>query len=81
MHEQSETKQNKAGKWINVYGRKTPVAGRRLPDTPEYDTIEEAVAAAIQRSKDMDIGTEGEGSLRQQSDYDRHLKLKPPYRD
>ena len=51
MHEQSETIQNQRGKWENVYGKKTSKAGQRLPDTPEYDSVEEAVKAAKQRSK------------------------------
>ena len=30
-HEQSETVQDKRGRWINVFGRKTPQAGKPLP--------------------------------------------------
>ena len=51
-HEQSETIQDPdTGKWVNVYGRKTPKAGQRLPNDRDYDTVEEAVAAAAARSK------------------------------
>mgnify|MGYP001565877490 CR=1 FL=1 len=50
MHEQSETIQ-RDGKWINVYGRKTPKAGQQLPGTPTYGTVEEAVEAAKERSR------------------------------
>ncbi len=57
-HEQSETIQNKRGKWINVYGQKTPQAGQQLPGTPEYNTVEEAVNEAKKRS-------EGFGKLKQ----------------
>jgi hypothetical protein len=52
MHEQSETVQRKDGKWINVYGEKTPSAGQQLPDSGEYDTVDEAVSAAKKRSED-----------------------------
>jgi hypothetical protein len=51
-HEQSETTQNDKGKWINTYGQKTPKAGQQLPDTPEYDSVDDAVSAAKQRSED-----------------------------
>ena len=54
MHEQSETIQ-KNGKWINVYGRKTPKAGQQLPGTIGYGTVEEAVAAASKRSKSSGV--------------------------
>ena len=50
-HEQSETIQNPSGKWINVYGRKTKNAGKQLPDSSEYNTVEEAVSAAKKRSE------------------------------
>ena len=50
-HEQSETIQNKRGKWINIYGKKTPQAGQQLPGTPEYNTVEEAVSEAKKRSE------------------------------
>jgi hypothetical protein len=51
-HEQSETVQRPGdGKWINVYGRRTPKAGQPLPGTGVYDSVEEAVAAARQRSE------------------------------
>jgi hypothetical protein len=54
-HEQSETTQNDAGSWINVYGRKTPQAGLALPqlhdfEQPDYADEPNAVAAAILRS-------------------------------
>ncbi|SRR6266513_1724716 len=49
-HEQSETIQTPEGKWINVYGVGTPQAGQPLPNSPEYGTVTEAVAAAKQRS-------------------------------
>lgn len=50
-HEQSETIQLDDGTWANVYGRKTPKAGQRLPDTPTYPTMDEAVSAAKERSR------------------------------
>lgn len=54
-HEQSETIQDpKTGKWINVYGRGTKKAGERLPDSGEYDSVDEAVTAAKERSKSHD---------------------------
>jgi hypothetical protein len=49
-HEQSETIQRLDGRWINVYGKGTPHAGRQLPDTQDYSTVEEAVSAAQTRS-------------------------------
>lgn len=54
-HEQSETTQNDAGNWINVYGSKTPKAGQMLPqihefEQPWYSDEPNAVAAAILRS-------------------------------
>jgi hypothetical protein len=49
-HEQSETIQRKDGKWVNVYGRRTPKAGQQLPGTGAYATVEEAVKAAKARS-------------------------------
>lgn len=50
-HEQSETIQLPSGKWANVYGRKTRKAGQRLPDSQEFDTVEDAVKAARERSE------------------------------
>jgi hypothetical protein len=50
MHEQSETVQDRQGRWINVYGKATPQAGRQLPGTPAYNTVDEAVTAAKERS-------------------------------
>lgn len=56
MHEQSETiKRN--GKWINVYGRSLSKAGQQLPGTSEYNTMEEAVKAAKERSENTDPKT------------------------
>ena len=52
MHEQSETVQLSNGKWTNVYGRKTKKAGERLPREVEYDSVEDAVKAAVKRSED-----------------------------
>ena len=51
MHEQSETVQLNNGKYTNVYGRKTPKSGQRLPGEPDYNTMEEAVEAAKKRSQ------------------------------
>lgn len=52
-HEESETVQNAAGKWINVYGRNIKgKAGQQLPGTPEYDTVDAAVTDAKKRSRD-----------------------------
>ena len=55
-HEQSETVQDKLGRWINVFGSKTPSAGKPLPKKYEferesYETVEAAVAAAKRRSE------------------------------
>ena len=50
MHEQSETVQLPGGGWVNVYGRNTPKAGRRLPGTPVYASVEAAVADAKKQS-------------------------------
>jgi len=57
MHEQSETIQDKLGRWVNVFGRGTKRAGERLPKTYDferdtYDTVEEAVSAAKRRSEE-----------------------------
>ena len=54
-HEQSETIQDDAGRWINVYGRETPKAGQPLPrrypfERDSYTSSEEAEAAARRRS-------------------------------
>lgn len=54
-HEVSETVEV-GGKWRNVYGRKTKLAGEPLPrhyefEKDEYDTLEEAVAASKERSR------------------------------
>lgn len=54
MHEQSETIQLPNGKWVNVYGAGTKKAGTILPGEKEYDTVEEAVARAKQRSAEAD---------------------------
>jgi hypothetical protein len=49
-HEQSETVQLPNGKWVNVYGRETPHAGKVLPGEREYGSVDEAVSAAKLRS-------------------------------
>lgn len=49
-HEQSETVQDKDGKWVNVYGSQTPQAGRTLPGEPRYDSVDAAVTGAKARS-------------------------------
>lgn len=51
MHEQSETIQDKLGRWVNVFGRGTGNAGSRLPGMPDYATVGAADAAAAARSK------------------------------
>ena len=53
-HEQSETVKTDAG-WQNVYGRRTPHAGRPLPIKHEYEQdayadVTNALLAAIMRS-------------------------------
>lgn len=57
-HERSETVQDtETGRWVNVYGEGTPHAGKRLPRDgsgvghEEYDSPEEAAAAARKRSE------------------------------
>lgn len=49
MHEKSETVQRPDGRWINVYGKDTPQAGRPLGPS-NYATVDAAVAAARTRS-------------------------------
>jgi hypothetical protein len=56
MHEQSETIKRADGKWINVYGRKTKKAGQLLPGSGVFDTVEEAVESAKERSKSFNPG-------------------------
>jgi len=53
-HEQSETVQDESGKWVNVYGRNIKdKAGQPLPYAGNsYDTVEEAVEAAKNRSQE-----------------------------
>lgn len=56
-HEQSETIFDpETGKWVNVYGEKTPKAGRPIPGSGMFDSVEEAVEAARRRSKSFDHG-------------------------
>lgn len=55
-HEQSETVQLPSGKWVNVYGRRTPKAGQRLPGEGEFDTMAAAVEAAKKRSREARPG-------------------------
>lgn len=50
MHEQSETVQLPNGRWANVYGGGLLKAGQMLPGSPTYATLDEAVAAARDRS-------------------------------
>lgn len=55
-HEQSETIQNDAGQWINVYGQATKRAGQPLRskfpfERDVYGSVEEAVEAARKRSQ------------------------------
>jgi hypothetical protein len=57
VHEQSETIQGKNGRWKNVFGYGLPNAGEQLPGTGEYDTLEDAVQAARERSKSFDRPT------------------------
>lgn len=52
-HEQSNTIQLPNGRWVNVYGKRTPRAGQRLDDL-DYGTVGEAVDAAKARSKSFD---------------------------
>jgi len=74
MHEKSETIQNKNGKWINVYGKGLPKEGQVLPilhpgfEKEEYDTEEEAVASAKQRS---DLTPEG---MFKDLDYEKEIQ-------
>jgi hypothetical protein len=87
MHEQSETIQ-RDGKFYNVYGKGTPKAGQDLPDSPAYDTLDAAVAAAKLRSEtapkqgiiDRAIGTSPEAiraGARQLLGPDIPVKYKP----
>lgn len=57
-HEVSETVRDpQTGRWVNVYGKGTAHAGKRLPADAsgvgheEYDSAEEAAAAARKRSE------------------------------
>ena len=57
MHEQSET--IKRGKrWVNVYGKDLPKAGKQLPGTVTYATMAEAVDQAKKRSASFGYGHE-----------------------
>ena len=73
-HEKSETIQNAKGKWINVYGKGLPKEGQVLPilhpkfEKEEYDTEEEAVASAKQRS---DLTPEG---MFKDLDYEKEIQ-------
>lgn len=49
-HEQSETIERN-GKFINVFGRDLPQAGQQLPDSGEFNTMEDAIKAAVKRSE------------------------------
>ena len=60
MHEQSETIQLPNKRWVNVYGRGTPKAGEKLPGTPDYPTVEDAVGAARKRSEGIGQSMAGE---------------------
>ena len=82
-HEQSETIQRKDGKWINIYGRKTKRAGHKLPASGVYDTVKDAEAAAVHRSRMYDTsvnrnhGNEKKRSLTMmESDYVNAMKKK-----
>jgi len=55
-HEKSETVQRKDGKWINVYGKSVKNAGKKLPGSGTFDTVEAAVKAAAVRSKSFNPG-------------------------
>ena len=50
MHEQSETVEID-GKYYNVYGPGTAMAGKVLPGEPAYDNLNEAVSGAERRSR------------------------------
>ena len=59
-HEVSETIQDPVSrKWVNVFGKGTPNAGKRLPPDDsgvgheEYDSVESAVEAAKTRSRSV----------------------------
>lgn len=57
MHEQSETIQDKAGRWLNVFGKNTMSGGKPIKkkydfEKDTYDTVDEAVAAAKKRSEE-----------------------------
>ena len=52
-HEKSETiKRN--GRWVNVYGKNTPKAGKQLPGSGTFKTVGAATAAAGRRSRSFD---------------------------
>ena len=69
-HEQSETIQREDGKWINVYGKKTPNAGKQLPNSGEYSTVDEAVTEAKKRSEDF--GNSSDNVLRRGYFHEEH---------
>ena len=62
-HERSETIQGPHGSWINVYGRGTSKAGKQLPDSSNYRTVDAAVKAAKQRSHDHGMALSGPGGV------------------
>ena len=77
-HEESETVQDEqTGKWVNVYGRNIKgKAGQRLPESGEYDTVEEAEEAARQRSEE-----EGRKGAAKVKGWYVHLKEGVPSQD
>ena len=76
MHERSETKQRGDGKWINVYGKGTPLAGMLLEphyhyEKAAYDSEAEASIAANRRSLDYENEQQGLGG-------EGYARTKPP---
>ena len=63
-HEQSETIQDKDGNWINVYGKKTPNAGKQLPNSGKHKTVGAAVKEAKERSDSFNMEREAERPVR-----------------
>lgn len=76
-HEQSETIQRKDGKWINVYGKKTKSAGRKLPGSGVFDSSKEAVKAAKSRSeRTVTIGASPKTPKKRSMDTSRRRQKK-----
>jgi hypothetical protein len=74
-HEESETTQDRRGKWRNTYGRDTSIPGRPLPGDRGYDTVEDATVAAGKRSENSP--PDAEDPLKMQRQQERSSQEAP----